>query len=242
MRSPRGAGLRQAAGSTDGVSGSGTAAPAATQAGAIPEADVGPVVEADRVDSGAAGVDVALQARVATLEGEMRAMRAQVAALFELERFRDVVLVRHASYPAPPPPARRLDARDFVDAADGFHNLEYDGQGTAYRWTGPGHFTRARFHIDRSVPVAVALRLSSLGVHTDLDRITVDVDGTVYPMRRLGGQGIALGAGPVPPREEGGLTELFFHIPRLFSPSDTGFNDERKLGVAVLSIEVAPES
>jgi uncharacterized coiled-coil protein SlyX len=193
----------------------------------------------------AAETETALQrlhAQVAELSEELRLLRAQVGALYELERFRDVVLERHPSHPIPPPPTRRLEARDFIESADGFHNLEYDEHGTAYRWTGPGHFTRARFQIDRSVAVMVVLRLSSLGRHTAPDRITVDVDGTVYPMRQLGGEGIALVAGPVPPRAGGGLTDLFFHIPVMFTPRDSGIDDARMLGVAVLSIEVTPDA
>ncbi len=201
----------------------------------------------DRADMKASATDPAsvdaLRTELRALSAEVCDLRAQVTVLCELERFRDVILDRYVSHAAVFPSRRRLDARDFVDGVDGFHQLEYDSGGIAYRWTGPGHFTRVRFHVDRSVPVKILLTLASLGRHTEQNRITVDVDGTVYPMRRIGGEGVVLAAGPVAPRTDVTPTDLFFHVPATFSPATSGnINDVRVIGVAVTRIEVLPAS
>ena len=184
--------------------------------------------------------------RIAILEAELRSLRedhnelrAKLVALAEVERFRDVILRRHAPATAPAPSSSRLEARDFAEQSDGLYYLEYGPRGEAYRWTGPGHTTRVRFNVDRSVPVMVTLRLVSLGSHTARDRITMDVDGVAYTLRVALAEGTVLEAGPLP-RAAPGPTELLFNIPVLFSPGSSDDHDARQLGIALQSIEIGP--
>lgn len=191
--------------------------------------------------------EFAQAARIATLEMEVRGLRAdhealrgQITALMEVERFRDVILQRHTPAHAPAPPHGKLEAREFAEQSDNLHYLEYGPDGAAYRWTGPGHVTRVRFSVDRSVPVMVTLRLVSLGSHTGQDRITLEVDGASYPMRLTTEAGTVLEAGPILPRGGRGPTELLFHCPVLFSPGESDDRDARRLGVAMRSVEIGP--
>ncbi len=182
----------------------------------------------------------ALEADLRALREDHERLRGQLVALTEMERFRDVILRRHTPSVLPPPSSGSLDARDFAEQADGLHYLEYGPQGEAYRWTGPGHITRVRFNVDRSVPVMVTLRLVSLGSHTEQDRLAVEIDGATYPMRLTPEPGTVLEAGPVPPRAGVGPTELLFHVPVLFSPDGADAADSRRLGVALRCVEIAP--
>ena len=191
--------------------------------------------------------DLAHATRIATLEMEVRglredheALRGQMIALMEVERFRDVILRRHTPAAAPAPPRGKLEARDFAEQSDNLHYLEYGPDGGAYRWTGPGHVTRVRFSVDRSVPLMVTLRLVSLGSHTGQDRITVEVDGAIHLMHLATEAGTVLQAGPIPPRDGRGPTELLFHFPVLFSPGESDDHDARRLGVAMQAVEIGP--
>lgn len=185
--------------------------------------------------------------RIATLEADLRSLRedhaslrAQFVALAELERFRDVILRRHAPALLPPLPRCKLEARDFAEQSDGLYYLEYGPRGEAYRWTGPGHTLRLLFNVDRSVPTLVAMRLVSMGSHTEQDSIGLEVDGVAYAMRMIPSAGTVLEWGPVPPRPALGATVLLFNIPVLFSPGTSDQRDARELGVALQSVEIGP--
>ena len=176
---------------------------------------------------------------VAVLAKEVRDLRRVVAALTELQRFQDVAVQRHALRPWISPTGARLDARDFVDSAEGIHFLEYSDTGAAYRWTGPGHFTRFRFQVSRKVPMLVRLNLFSRGQNSGSETLTIDVDGSVYILRPCGVPK-ELRAGPLPVRDGDGPTDVFLHVPTLFRPKERGEEDPRQLGVAVSGIVLEP--
>ncbi len=190
--------------------------------------------------SGYATRIAALEAELRDLRNDHEILRGQLVALAEVERYRDVILSRHTPSTLPMPSSCKLGARDFAEQSDGLYYLEYGPRGETYRWTGPGHTTRIRFNVDRSVPVMVTMRLISMGSHTERDRITLHVDGTAYIMRTTAGEGTVLEAGPLSPRHTPGPTELLFTIPVLFSPGATDDQDARQLGVALQGVEIGP--
>ena len=101
---------------------------------------------------------------LARLTEEVTRLRHRLDTLTTLERYRDVTLSRFPTHSLNLPGLCRLDARDFLDLVDGVHSLEYTASGRAYRWTGPGHFTRFSFLVDRSMPLRVRISALPSGV------------------------------------------------------------------------------
>lgn len=180
----------------------------------------------------------ALSAVVAGLTREVAALRQRTETISTFERLRDVVLSRHATQPYRSPSSSRIEARDFMELTEGLYFLEYAPSGVAYRWTGPGHFTRFRFNVDRSVPVRVQLHLFSLGKISSADMLTADIDGVVYPFRPTDNID-ELETDPVPPRPGERQTDVLLHVPVLFTP-EGGSGDSRRLGIAVTGIVLEP--
>ena len=175
---------------------------------------------------------------VAGLSHELASLRQRVETISTFERLRDVVLSQHTTQPYRAPSSSRIEARDFMELTDGLYFLEYAPSGVAYRWTGPGHFTRFRFNVDRSVPVRVQLNLFSLGKISSADVLTADIDGVVYPFRQTSNID-ELVTDPVPPRPGERQTDVLLHVPVLFTP-EGGSGDTRRLGVAVTGIVLEP--
>src|SRR5215472_3971534 len=68
---------------------------------------------------------------------EVEMVKRRLAALEILERAKDKILTRYTSAGDNElPEAVNIEAREAL-ATDGFHELEYDANGTAFRWTGP---------------------------------------------------------------------------------------------------------
>ncbi len=184
-----------------------------------------------------AGQYAELSARIARLTGEVAMLRQRLDTVTTFERFRDAVLTHRGSVPYQPPSSNLLDARDFMETVEGVYFLEYGPTG-AYRWTGPGNFTRFSFFVDRRVPVQVELHLMFLGRLAASDILSVDIEGVVYPFFRAGpGDGFV--AGPVPPRAGVAPTDVVLHVPVVFAPGE-GSGDTRRLGVAISSIALEP--
>lgn len=179
-----------------------------------------------------------LSARVATLAGAVATLQQRVETISTFERLRDVVLARHQAHPCRPPSFASLEARDFMEAAEGIHFLEYGPGGTGFRWTGPGHFTRFTFFVDRSVPVRVRLSVLALGRLSEQDRLSADVDGVAYLFSRTANADVLV-AGPVPPRPGDRQTDVLLHVPVLFSP-ESGSGDARRLGIAITGVALEP--
>jgi hypothetical protein len=175
---------------------------------------------------------------VAKLTGEVASLRQRLETISTFERLHDVVLSRYPTHPYSPPSSSRLEARDFMESTEGIYFLEYTHSGVAFRWTGPGHFTRFTFFVDRSVPVRVRLNLFSLGRISNNDPLSADIDGITYLFTQTDKTDQFV-AGPVPPRTGERRTDVILHVPVLFSPEDKS-GDSRQLGVAVTSITLEP--
>jgi hypothetical protein len=196
--------------------------------------------EAPELNGGGTGPDAVqvLRCRVDELQAQLGALKQRLEAIAAFERLHDALLTRPYCELGDLQSHATLDARDFLDCVEGVHFLEYVASGVAFRWTGPGHFTRFRFRIDRQQDILVRLRVESRGRNGDSDPLTVDVDGSVYPLVQVENTSDFV-AGPIPPRPEAGFTDVILHVPQLFSP-EAASNDNRVLGIAVISITVEP--
>ena len=181
----------------------------------------GPLTEASR-----------LQGQVAAPQAEPAAARRPLAVQQAVAGFRDAVLRRHGGWSYPPGNAAVLDAQDFVPFADGFYEIEHAPDGTAYRWTGPDHFSRWRVFVDRRGIGTLRVSVWSLGQIADPCALSVDIDGCRYPLRPDPHDGSVLTAAAISPRRDD-MLDIFLHVPVVFSPKSLGIKDERMLGIAV---------
>ncbi len=179
-----------------------------------------------------------LSTRVAGMTAEIASLRQQRQTISPFERLRGAWRSHYGTPLCRPPSTTRLDAPDFMEAAEGIHFLEYEPSGIAFHWTGPGHASRFTVFVDRSVPVMVHLSLFMAGRLSDSDTMTAAIDGVSYPFSQSGRHG-TLVAGPVAPRADEGKTDILLHVPVMFSPDD-GSGDSRRLGVAITSIALEP--
>jgi hypothetical protein len=178
--------------------------------------------------------------RIRVLEESLANLRAAVSVLESLERHRDTLLSRFGEVQAPALSSScHVSAREFIEYGIGFHGLEYGGQNAAYRWTGPSHESRLMFWLDRRAPIEVRIGISSFGATPKDSPVSVEVDGVAYAAT-FDPDAECLVAGPVPPAQHVGPTEVVIHSPRMFSPSNGGEGDTRILGLAINRIEVAP--
>jgi hypothetical protein len=121
-----------------------------------------------------------------------------------------------------------IDARDSLDAIDGFYPLEY-GADAAYRWTGPGREVSFRAWVDRSGPTILEVALYSFGDPRNHDSIQLRVDGE--PVRVISGEKV-IRSDPIHIRSTNGPTEIRLDIPFSFCPKDQGESDSRELRIA----------
>ncbi len=180
----------------------------------------------------------ALREEVRALTSEVRELRRKLTVLEQVERLRDVVMLRYPTRPWAQPTRIRLAARDAA-MVEGLYYVETSESGIAYRWTGPDHVTRFRFNVDRRAPLCVRLGLLSPGRNSDQVPLTVEVEGATFALLPADGSDM-LQSGPLPPRDDQEPTELLLHVPVLHCPQDHGFNDTRRLGVAITSIALDP--
>lgn len=173
-----------------------------------------------------------LQGQVAAPQAEPAAARRPLAVQQAVAGFRDAVLRRHGGWSYPPGNAAVLDAQDFVPFADGFYEIEHAPDGTAYRWTGPDHFSRWRVFVDRRGIGTLRVSVWSLGQIADPCALSVDIDGCRHPLRPDPHDGSVLTAAAISPRRDD-MLDIFLHVPVVFSPKSLGIKDERMLGIAV---------
>ena len=179
-----------------------------------------------------------LSNRVAGLAAEIGSLREQRQSMSTFERLRDALLRHYPTPPCKPPSVCRLEAQEFRGVAEGIYFLEHAPSGAAFHWTGPGHVTRFSLFVDRGVPVCVHLSLYLAGRLSESDTMSAEINGVRYPFTRSWKAGEFV-AGPVPPRAGARQTDVHLHVPVVFSP-DGGSGDNRRLGVAISSIALAP--
>jgi hypothetical protein len=174
------------------------------------------------------------------LQNANAALEARLAAMESLNALADRLL---SDTPTPQPVySSRVDidaASAFLDAV-GFHALELDPKGAAFRWSGPQRQFSFHLFVDRSRPAAFVLSFDGLYAESPVETLRGFVDGEEIALS-FGRAGDVIEArGEAPSRSEGGGTTLTFLVPRLASPGDRGLNDRRQLGLSFRRLVIAP--
>ncbi|MCB0335127.1 MAG: hypothetical protein KDD62_02440 [Bdellovibrionales bacterium] len=137
-----------------------------------------------------------------------------------------------------------IDAMYPLGKAEGFFDVEFDGQGRPYRWTGPG--TSFQFSIFIPNTQAYTGKLSLFGSlkSENLKKICVYVNGIKQESHIDVSKDFALEF-TIAKRSTIGTVSIVFMIPETAIPNDVqpGAQDARRLGVAFHALElVALES
>jgi hypothetical protein len=185
--------------------------------------------------------------RLVALEQEIATLRARLDSYERILQLRDAALAEApppAALPAPPaqkaplPDSFDIAADQLLPAQDGFYQLEWGPEG-AFRWTGPAPEIGFDAWIDRQKPLVATLQLFHFGTPANARALTLEVDGTTYPLARQGSDKLFL-SDPIAPRAEDGPTRLTLHVPHLHSPAARGAADKRMLGVAFQRLRLDP--
>jgi len=205
------------------------------------------------------GVMQRIAARIEDMRAEIAAIRDRVELYGRALQIRDAALACQGQAPseeaarAPSAPASRdiaspatpalparaeIRANEALRTADGVHMLEY-GRAGAFRWTGPGHDARFEVFVDRSRPLRARVTLPQLGDAANEGALELIVDGTAHALARQPGTHDFM-AGPIPPRADGGASEIRLRVPHLHWPALSGGLDRRNLGVAFQALVIEP--
>jgi hypothetical protein len=143
---------------------------------------------------------------------------------------------------APPPELPRfvmVDAEQTPDRGQGFYQLERNGEGVPMRWTGPNPDFSFEIAIDRGTVHPFALHFLKFYAPTDPPELRVQADGgEVEVTVEAKAKGGFVARGALPARPGAGLTTLRFACPKVGSPRDEGFDDDRVLGLLFFRLEV----
>lgn len=180
------------------------------------------------------------------LREEVTELRARLDAFERILQLRDAAdalpssrISGQAAPTTPLPPTYEVAADQLLPAQDGFYQLEWGPEG-AFRWTGPGEAVHFEAWVDRSAALKATLRLFHFGTPANAKDLALEVDGSRYPLNRVG-EGKILQAEGIAARERDGPTRFTLHIPHLHSPSAAhGAADKRTLGVAFQRLRVEP--
>ncbi len=186
-----------------------------------------------------------------SLEADLVALRTEVAQLrARLDDQERILQIRDAAFgpptassapqvaSAPLPIAYEIAADQLLPTQDGFYQLEWGPEG-AFRWTGPGADVHFETWIDRSAPLHATVAIFHFGTPDNAKDMTVEVDGTHYPLHREGSEKV-LRSDPIAPRPGDGATRFTLHVPHIHSPASSGFNNDRRiLGVAFQRLRIA---
>lgn len=169
---------------------------------------------------------------------EVEMVKRRLAALEALERARDKILTRYTvGKEARLPVSVTIEAQEAL-STDGLHELEYEEGGSAFRWTGPGNFSRFVVWIDRSAEIIARLETCDGGDVRNPKELVMAVDGKAYRLRQDAFPNTYF-SDPIPAHESPGPTEVVLHVPFLFRPSDNGETDNRVLGIKFHRLEMA---
>ena len=135
-----------------------------------------------------------------------------------------------------------ISAEAPFDSTAGLHNLEHDGSGTPFRWTGPTPQLKFEVEIDRSATCRGTFRLLKSGHITRayLKAVQIYVDSKPVPFEAETADIVSLEFEL--PQRTGNLavTSIILECP-VWSPSDSGGSaDTRRLGVPFVDLLLEP--
>jgi hypothetical protein len=169
---------------------------------------------------------------------DVEILKRRLTAVESLLRAKDEILARYGTGTV-----TRLSAAVTIDArealtADGFHELEYDSDGPAFRWTGPTNFTRLVVWVDRSTAIFARLETCVGGDGRNGRELALIIDGRTYPLRQ-GDSSTTYLSDAIPPADIGGPTEIVLHVPFLSAEGDREKTDNRIRGIRFHRLELA---
>jgi hypothetical protein len=156
--------------------------------------------------------------RLTELRFELNRLKEDQRTLLVALRARDIVMREQWPPNVVPVGSIDLDPRDALDAADGFHDMEWD-QEVAFRWTGPSHDTLVRVWLDRAIPILLEIALLSYGDERNRGAVTLTVDGVPLPIREI--NNTLLRSDPFPVAAASLYTEVGIHVPWLTGGKST---------------------
>jgi hypothetical protein len=184
-----------------------------------------------------------LQAQLAHLVKVLGSLESRQQTLELALSAREILVAEtHLDYRLPH--SLTIEADHLLNPEDGFYNLEHDGRGRPYRWTGPGKAFRFTLYIDRSVPRRATAAFFSALDPAVFGAVQCYVDQKpVKAFYHFEGETHRIGVDiPVRPADAGVRTTITFMLPEVRSPRDLdpSNNDARLLGLAFASLNVAP--
>jgi hypothetical protein len=163
--------------------------------------------------------------QLAELRFEVNRVKEYQRTLLAALRARDILVREHPHTEQPRPAVSiDLDLRDVVDAADGFHDVEWD-EDVALRWTGPGHDTVIRAWLDRSIPTLFEIELVSYGDKRNRGTVALSVDGAPVAIKEIRDK--RLRSDQLPVIGASLYTEIGIHVPWLTGPAASAEHDAR---------------
>jgi hypothetical protein len=179
-------------------------------------------------------------------------LRAEVAELRELSRScKELLLMRDealsglqiSSLSAHSHKKVTVDARFPLREEDGFYELEYDGTGKHYRWTGPQNYFRFSLMLQRTTDLSGEITIPSAALPENLQRLSCFVDGDELPLVAQPGTKHVFHF-MLPANPEITITQLYFFVGQVIRPCDylPNSSDTRKLGVTFRQIKIFPAS
>jgi len=179
---------------------------------------------------------------VTNLHHEIAALKRELAALADYQATRDRWLAvdgtttRNVRMPA----SVVVEPDQLLRPRDGFYPMEYTGDGTPFRWTGPMAQFSFDIFVDRARGAELKLEaLSCIDFETQKN-IMLLADGAVTPTAMIpAGNGFDIAA-ELAPRADARATNLVFVLPTTL-PAPEG-NDPRLLGLAFGRLTVTARS
>ena len=177
--------------------------------------------------------------QVEDLATRLEATEAELSAIKLAQRARDILLPRAAPEYAGRKEAQ-VDATAPLSAERGFHALERDGNGNAFRWTGPTQHFHYDLHLDRGGLLMFSLQVPLWGAE-HAKNLASSSDGVMIPLRRRTVGRMLVLDGVLLPRAEIGLTRIDFQVERTntVTPKTEGALP-RELGLPVVRLKVVP--
>lgn len=132
-----------------------------------------------------------------------------------------------------------VEANAPVSADCGLHALERDGNGLAFRWSGPQPYFRFDLALDRRRPLWVGLHVASWGRERALG-LKLLVDGREVPVTgEVGGRAWVCSA-VLNADGERPVTRLWFKVAQMHATESSGSDAARRVGVPVQRLMVRP--
>jgi hypothetical protein len=169
---------------------------------------------------------------------------ARMHALEITQTIQDKIAAAHdASAFAALPTTVVIEASFTLPADSGFYQLEYDGRGTPFRWTGPDPAFFFEVFIDRTARASLRMHYIQVLVRDSQNSIACYVDGELIETTLTEVPNGYEIQGTLPARDTVGGTVVTFVCPGVSTPASFGNSpDTRQLGLAFRWLRIDPES